>query len=286
MMNNQAVGSVIELYRSSCIQTHIGIEREFKKKIKAVWRRAARLSGGFEVSCPVVLTKSKNNYVKDAMQTCRAMACDLGMDNLDFGRKLVKKSIIAPDHPFKTGLFFDDQGDEGFSNVMQKIGLRSMDEIFGRSSEEEKLQFYIPDWERALLRCTEEKIRLTMMCRNKERILDYRVVSMSLNIDESHPDASVAILSDYVKDYLSEVDTGQPIINEISLYGGEYIDGVVAKKEGNFLVMYLIIRTPEFYTWYIGALEVIRETIEFVLKQAKKEECYLLWRDDIIEVQS
>ena len=287
MMNNPAVGSVIELYRSSHIQDHIGVEREFKKKIQAVWRRAARLSGEeMKISCPTVCTKLDNNYVKDAMQACRAMACDLGMDKFNLGRKLVKKSMIAPDHPFKIGLFFDDLGDEGFSNVMRRIGLRSMDEIFGRISREEKLQFYIPDWGRALLRCTEEKIRLMEMYRVKERILDYRVVSMILDIDEGHPDASTAILSDYIKDYLSEVDIGQSRMNEISLYEGEYIDGVVAKKEGDCLVVYLFIRTPEFYTWYIGALEVIKETIEFVLKQAKKDDCYLLWRDDIIEVQS
>lgn len=288
MMSDSGVGSVIELYRSNHIQAHIGVEREFKKKIQAVWGRAARLSGE-ELKIPpspMVCTQSKNRHVKDAMQTCRAMACDLGMDKLDFGRKLVKKSVVDPDHSFKVGSFFDDQGDEGFSNVMRQIGLRSIDEIFGRSSEEEKLQFYIPDWEKALLRCTEEKVKLVMMRQERRRILDYRVVSMALNVDECHPDASAAILSDYMKEYLNEVDIDQSTMSEIALYEGEFIDGVVAKKEGDYLVIYLIIRTPKFYIWYIEALEVIKETIEFVLKQAKKEECYLLWRDDIIGMES
>lgn len=286
MRNNSRARSIIELFRSPNLQSLVGIEREFRYKINAVWKRAARLSGEeLEVSCPMVCVRLEDKYVKDAMQACNAMACELGMDELDYGKKIEKKSKVFSDHFFKVGLFFDGQGAESFSFVMQQLGLKTMDEIFGRCPKGEKLQFCVPDWGAALLRCAEEKAKLKRMYLEKQRVLDYRVVTMVFNLENERQEVSSFVLSEYVKDYLSKVDEGQGGTEEIVLYGEETIEGVVLKKEGDRLVVCLIVKTKEFYIWYLEALEVIQETIEFVLSQKRVEEYYLLWKEGNVEVE-
>jgi len=174
-----------------------------------------------------------------------------------------------PKHMFKIGYFRSSYNDGGINSYLVRMGLPTLYEIFLPGSDYE----FTPDWENSLKRCKE------VIAKYKETNTTFDVMCISVNTHftcESENDA--------LKTFLGETKEKPELAgcSYSSNKGWFGLDGLNCRA---FISGKDILNRPAIYvvydkeetTWYLDALEIVQETIEWVLLQPDKKEYILHW---------
>lgn len=197
-------------------------------------------------------------------------------------------SAIAPEHLFKLGYFRSSYNEGGIERILRNLSLPTMHDIFGYADEYE----FRPDWDRALVKVN-------------EAISGY----------EAHlnSDAGKYLVTEvrpiWQHGVKTEAEARQLVLNEMRSSGTEYryfsnsngefwldglkVVGVVTKKfdpPARSDVIGQIINQPSVFVvyerepdesgkedWYLTALKIVRESIQFVISQPDRQDFYLCW---------
>lgn len=200
-----------------------------------------------------------------------------------------QNSTIDPDHMFKIGYFRSSYNGGGFESVMRKLGLPTLHDIFEPSDEYEVK----PDWDAALTRCNDALARYEAHLASP---------AGKYSVMEVRPMFEFGVNSE--KEAL-DMFTKSVLERESSPFGGGgwsnrdgefYPEGMKVcafitktfKRSNGADPLASIFNSPSIFAvyereddgkenWYLTALKIVRESIEFVLAQPDKQHFYLTW---------
>lgn len=199
-----------------------------------------------------------------------------------------ENSSTDPSHLFKLGYFRSSYNEGGIERVMRQLGLPGLHDIF---QPPEDAHDFAPDWNVALDRCATAihgyeahlasdtgKYRVTLL----RPMFDYGVKTEQ---------EALAMFAEQLR---NKREAGH---NSYSNRDGEfYLDGMKAvafitktyERPANAIEAF--IGGPSVFVvyeqeppadgkadWYLTALRIVKETIEFVLAQPDKQHFYLVW---------
>lgn len=258
------MGLDIYLYKYEDFEDTQRKEKDYNSTTEAIWEAA----GDYD---------SLTQEIKDEIRNkCKEYA--LGLDLGEYGEDPRKESVQIdhpdyPDHYFKIGYFRSSYNEGGIEKILKNLGLPTMRDIFRKDDEEYAFQ---PDWQKTMT-STEELI---------ERFKvegAYRIKAISHNIfkDPSTLPKSAAAALDIFK---REIDRGPHEYNysnsdgEFCLHENEKVLAFIPGMDKIFRESPCIyVVTESDNTWYIQALEIVRDTCKYVLEQPDKEKYYLHW---------
>jgi hypothetical protein len=181
---------------------------------------------------------------------------------------------LYPDHYFKIGYFRSSYNSGGIERILRNLGLPTMSDIFDHEGKDYHFQ---PNWEESLVRC-EDAIQQFIQKGA------YRVHHVSNNIFNepkihSEKDALDVFMEELNKHKPNEEGYNYNNINgEFSFHEPEK---VLAMIPGTYKILNkqpcVYVVTESDNTWYIQALEIVRDTIKYVLSKENKEQYYLHW---------
>lgn len=205
-------------------------------------------------------------------------ALELGLgkygEDITYKTRIENDSVLHPEHYFKIGYFRSSYNGSGINNVLRDLNIPGLYEIF--EHEDDDFEFS-PDWNRAL-EVVNDSIKLIQEDKG------YRVETVSPNMfnpDEvpNTPAMAMAIFQDQV---FSHVDG--KAFNEYSNRFGTFYLGekgleitatIPGKNFMNHPCTYIIYKCDNKYL--LQSMEIVKETIEFVLKQEDPQNYYLSW---------
>lgn len=222
------------------------------------------------------LTTEQKNEIRDKS---KEYANSLGLDS--YGEDELGKTCISmpsekyPEHLFKVGYFRSSYNGSGINKILDNLDLGGLSTIFGVDGDEYKVK---PNWEDSLLRIDNTIISF-------KRKGNYRVSTVDANIFR---DTEIKSEKRALEVFLEEIGRHSTGGNGFDSYSN--INGEFYLKEP-LKVLALMPGKSEFFgerpctyvvtegenEWYIQALYIIKETIEWVLKQEDKEKYYLHW---------
>lgn len=221
-----------------------------------------------------IRAKSKEIDDKHGIKSCSHESIE-ELDGVD--------SKIAPEHMFKIGYFRSSYNGAGIENVMRKLGLPTMRDIFQTGDEYE----FKPDWDDALA-CVNDAIQRYEAHLNG-KMGKYAV--MELRPIYSHGASSEKEAMDMFEEKLSQDRPAD--FNHFSNANGEFMMSgmkVVAVITKKFTPPANILNSPTSYVvyekeapadgkedWYLTALKIVRESIEHVIAQGDRQNFYLVW---------
>lgn len=197
-----------------------------------------------------------------------------GWGNDEAGKENIERTHEKyPDHYFKIGYFRSSYNDSGIERILRNTGLPTLSDVFQNEGEE---YLFRPNWEESL-----EKINSLIERFSKKG--SYRVHSVADNMfRESTIDSPKEALTTFLEELEKSKEGGPQSYTNIS--GEFYFDGplkVVGMIPGSNNIIgerkcvYVITELDN--VWYVQALEIVRDTIQFVLDQKDKEKYYLHW---------
>jgi hypothetical protein len=177
-----------------------------------------------------------------------------------------------PEHYFRIGYFRSSYNSGGIERILTNLGVPTMSNIFDYNGD-----YHLkPDWENSLVRCEESINQL----KNKG---NYRVNCITGNIFiENQIKSEKDALDVFMKE--SQREHHPEMMSYSNKDGSFYFDNpleVIAMVPGKTSILkeiecvYVITRSSN--EWYIQALEIVRDTIKFVLSQENKNQYYLHW---------
>lgn len=199
-------------------------------------------------------------------------------------------SAIDPEHMFKIGYFRSSCNGAGIERVMRRLGLPTLRDIFQPNDEYE----FKPDWDEALLRVN-------------KAIEGYQAHLASdmgnFTVTEVRPlwDRGVSSEKDALKLFSEQLASHKPGegFDHYSNADGEFmmsgmkVHAIITKKyepprDGNPISR--MLNTPSVFVvyektkgddgkedWYLTALRIVRESIEYVISQPDRQHFYLVW---------
>lgn len=220
------------------------------------------------------LTEEEKNEIR---RKDKENAASLGLD--DWGSDKEKKEQIElpsekyPDHYFKIGYFRSSYNSGGIERILRNMGLPTLSDVFNRHGDEYEFQ---PNWKESL-----EAINgLISLFIGKGA---YRVNSVSANMfRDSEVKSEERALEIFLEQMRKAGET--PEYNYSNSDGEFYLHepikviAMIPGKENLFGerdCVYVVTESDN--TWYLQALEIVRDTIEYVLSRENQEQYYLHW---------
>ena len=200
-------------------------------------------------------------------------------------------SVVDPSHMFKLGYFRSSYNEGGIERVMGNLGLPTLHDIFGVTREQYEIQ---PDWSAALERATQAiDGYAAFLASDAGR---YRVSLIRPMFDrgvKTEKEALDAFLAQMRQNGERGADWSNYSTSEGEFWlKGLKVHAVITKtyerpRAGDVIgaliggpsvfVVYEQERDAGKEDWYLTALRIVRESIEFVLAQPDKQHYYLVW---------
>lgn len=203
----------------------------------------------------------------------------LGLDKWGSAKEGVEKIEINsekyPDHYFKVGYFRSSYNEGGIERILRNLGLPTMSDIFEHNDE----YHFQPNWERAL-------VNVKSLIEDLKTKGAYRVHHVSPNIFNREPSKVVsekAALDVFLEEVGKHMDHEEKFnySNSVGEFSFAEPMKVLAMIPGTYEMFgkreCVYVVTGSDNTWYVNALEIIQETIEYVLSKENKEQYYLCW---------
>lgn len=222
-------------------------------------------------------------------------AKEYGYDEVNYDHKSVSQierdSSLYPKHMFKVGYFRSSYNEGGLNSYLRRHGIGDLYAIFDANDHYK----FKPDWDRALVRVKEAIAAYKKSLNGIAGNLD--AFSVGKNIfgtpkGVSLPSNATEALAVAAKELESRAAAGAGGFDSYSNgYGNFFLKGieVVAVLPGTSTTLkkhdcaYVVYRRKgsdeqaDDDNWYLQALEVVQETIEFVLAQPDKDQYYFHW---------
>lgn len=266
------MGLDIYLYRYENRTETEAVESQYQKQSEANWEAVGKY-------------ETLSDDIKESLRAKdKALSTSLGLND---GSDPRKEKIKLPhpkysDHYFKIGYFRSSYNDSGINNVLRNLDVPGLYEIMGRDRDEDYV--FAPDWEMSLIRVNEA----IELLKTKPNFRCFDVGSNELS-DHKLPSSEQEALNKFIKDHLSR---------EQSMDGYSNIDGVFFPTKGikvfalipgmkqslfGSLKSLNIPRPTTFVVtegeneWYVQALEIVRDTIQYVIDKTDKDKYFLHW---------
>lgn len=259
------MGLDVYLYRcENIVQAELN-EEEFDKYSEEVWA-----SFGKEFRD---LTDVEQ---EDAWARLRAFAAEHNLD--EYGRSNLRERIeqdskLYPDHLFKIGYFRSSYNAAGINSVLRDMDVPDLYYIFDVDDD----YCVEPDWELALQRVN-EVIEAYKAVREARKGYDAILAGNPLFTDKVAQNQAQA-----VEIFMKELEKKSPF-DAYSNANGDFflkglrIYGIIPSERYGKPASYLIVKQEDGdEDWYLHALEIVRETIEYVLSQKDPYNYYLTW---------
>ena len=214
---------------------------------------------------------------EELREKAKTHAKSLGLDEWgsdETGKeKVERKHEKYPDHYFNLGYFRSSYNNSGIERILRNMDLPTLSDVFQHEGEE---YHFRPNWEESLE-------RINSLIKKFSEKGAYRVQSVSENMFR---ESTIGSERDALSVFLEEVERakeGGPQ-SYTNVTGEFYLDEplkVIAmipgtqNMFGSRKCVYVVTESDN--TWYIQALEIVRDTIQFVLDQKDKEKYYLHW---------
>lgn len=258
------MGLDIYLYKYEDFEDTRRKETDYNKTSEDIWEAAGEYD-------------SLTSENKEEIHTkCKEYALSLGLDESGDDPRKERVEMDHPDYPdhyFKIGYFRSSYNDGGIERILKNLGLPTMHDVFEKEDEEYQFQ---PNWERSLVKVEE------LIDRFKSEGA-YRVRDISHNIFKD-PATTPASAAAALEIFRKELARG-PHKHNYSNSDGEFCfhenEKVLAFIPGTSKIFRtapcIYVVTESDNSWYIQALEIVRDTCKYVLNQKDKEKYYLHW---------
>lgn len=257
------MGLDIYLYRYENYEDTIAREKQYEDQSEKNWEAAGKYES---------LTDSQKDEIREKN---KAFALSIGLDedgSCPNKTKIEEDSEIDKDHYFKIGYFRSSYNDSGIERVLSNLGVPGLKEIFNPNDQYD----FQPDWNKAFENCN-KSIELL------ESKGNYRCFDVSANIFGNNP---ICKSEKEAMDLFIEETKRKTSMESYSSSKGHFFLKEPLKifallvGTNNILVngvpcTYVICEGEN--QWYINALKIVRETIEYVLAKDDKEKYYLHW---------
>jgi hypothetical protein len=234
----------------------------------------------------VYLNKKAKNWTMDEYRKEREADKEESVTDDDISIELASKK--HPEEHFKVGYFRSSYNGSGTNQVLGKAGVMTLNEIFDVKGDE-YLQF--PDWDASLVRAKKALADLQDAAKNK----NYGVQEMKYEFIAS-PRAAAPVNDELeaLNSFMEEVKQHTPKEGEKDSgfrdyscskgefhLDGEKVFGFIHGMKKHFLsgrpepCLYIV--TQGYLEHYVPSLEIVVETIEYVLAQPDREKFYMRW---------
>jgi hypothetical protein len=205
--------------------------------------------------------------------------------------KIAQNSVTEPDHLFKIGYLRSSYNEGGINNVMRNARLPGLYEIFAYGDHDEDRDF-VPDWNASRERCVAAIDGFEAYL--KSPAARFYVAEFRHNpfVDPSElPTSKAEAMDAFMKTAEHRLDKPEGEFSNFSNGLGEFfmkgakLFGVIYGTANKLLgggkqpVVYAIIEHADqgAMTWYLNALKITLETIDFVLNHEKPETFFFRW---------
>jgi hypothetical protein len=265
------MGLDIYLYRYENKEKTESVEAVYDSKSNANWDKY----GEYES-----LKDDQKDLIREEN---KKIAVSLGLD--ESGEDPQKESIEInsskyPDHYFKVGYFRSSYNDGGINRILSNLNLPRIDDIFSHEDEE---YIFRPDWDLSLIKVRDVITRL-------KEAPNIRCFNTGWNEFKGSPSkATITNEGEAVKAFLEESskhtdgfgdDGYSNIVGEFFPKGLKVL-GLISGGKKRFFVDEVLpstyVITEGENEWYVQALEIIEETILYVLDKPDKDKYFLHW---------
>ena len=239
------------------------LESEHNEYSERIWAEAGEYSSLTEDQKEELRKKDEDYAISLGLDKHGSM--EKGVENIE------KFHPDYPDHYFRIGYFRSSYNDSGIERILRNLGLPTMCDIFDRKDEDYEFR---PDWDASLIRCEGVIEQL-------KKKGAYRVRAVSGNMFSEPTIHSEKEALDIFMEELGKNGPDDGYSNKNGEFHTKEPLKVVGMIPGTTRILSerpcVYIVTESDNTWYIQALEIVRDTIKFVLESGKKEQHYLRW---------
>ena len=245
------------------------LEKEYERRCDEVWERFGEYD---------TLTDAQKDQ---ARAECDGIKDELGL--VDYGthpsrERIELDSSLYPDHYFKLGYFLSSYNDGGINSVMRRRGLPGLYDIFNPDDEYE----IVPDWQAALDLARDALMQYRAYNGTEIGAYDCMKVESTPFVPSAKMPTSA---EDAINVFRTQLERGASSSAYSCQAGTFFLDGM---KCVGFIPGLNTIKMPCMYIiyeqengdggdWYEHALEIVVETIEYVLAQPDRADYYLIW---------
>jgi len=223
---------------------------------------------------------------KEASDKDKILSERLGLDEYGSDKKAKVKietnSSLYPDHYFKIGYFRSSYNASGMERILSNLNIPGLHDIFKVDGEYE----FQPNWNDSLIRVNGS---IELIKNLIDRGDNFRCVKFNWNEFNGDPndyqvDSEQKALEVFLKEKNNKHGGGDYSNSNGTFYFDEplKVSGVIMGVNKRFFVgeklpcNYLIFKDDEL-NWYLQALEIVKETIEFILSKSDINKYYLHW---------
>ena len=257
------MGLDIYLYRYGDFEATQKLEDQYERESEENWNRFGEYDNMTD-------DQKEEARKKDDEINSRLGLHEWGSDE-DRKQRIEHPSKTDPEHYFKIGYFRSSYNEGGIERVLGNLGIDGMREIFCPNDAYE----FRPNWEEAL-----KKTDQSISALEKENMF----VCYSVEANMFRPT--------YTKSAEDAISTTKEMMKKETMFDGGFsnIDGefypngmeIFALLPGKktFLKQgidctYVVYKGDK--EWYLNALKIVKETIEYVLNKEDKDKYYLHW---------
>lgn len=241
------------------------LESEYREFEEAIWKEAGEYDS---------LTQEQKD---DISKKCKDFAESLGLDkwgSCETGTETIELDHPTwPEHMFKIGYFRSSYNGGGIERILRNLGVSTLSDIFNHTSDGE--YEFRPDWQASLDRCEEAIATFT-------KVGAYRVHHVSSNMfREPNIHSEKEALDAFLNELSAHENAEYNYSNGVGEFSVHEPMKVLAMIPGTYKIFnempctYVITESDN--SWYLQALEIVKDTIKYVLEKENKEQYYLRW---------
>lgn len=270
----------LDIYLYHCLdrKTAKAAEENYETESESNWQKR----GGYSAA-----TESQKAEIKAENEALATTLLCTGQYNCYHTvNKVEQDSSLHPEHMFKVGYFRSSYNSGGINSYFRQFGIPDLYDIFEPNEEYE----FTPNWEASLI-----KVNTAIALYESQLagpVGDIRITKVSANVfgdgkgpsDEKEAMKIVeaeAIKQSAHKDGFKSYSNAQGDFAWDGLEVVAMIMGTDKFLKREHPCCYIAYRQkkekPEEKDWYLQALEVVRETIQYVLGQSDPQNYYFHW---------
>jgi len=272
------MGLDVYLYRYENREKTEKLEAEYEKVSESNWEI-------FDGKKYDSLTDAEKDLVR---QKNKEFALSLGLsENGDDPDKKGIEFVSSrfPDHYFKVGYFRSSYNGGGINRIMGNLGLPGLYEIFDRGDDEDYI--WAPDWEASRVRALDAIVKLKAKPNLRCFEVSLNELSDTSKFEAINEETALELFEEQSKRFRDDDDGYSNLQGHFFPKGLKVFGLITGLKQTLFSKMSLPgvpDQSPCTYVimegeneWYVNALEIVVETIDYVLTQPDKEKYFFHW---------
>lgn len=275
----------LDVYVEHCknYQEATELERLYEKRSNSIWDE---YPGEYET-----LTDEQK---EEAREKISALEIELGLSKWGSHPGKTKIEVDSekhPDHLFKVGYFRSSYNDGGINNVLGRLGFPTLYDIFPH--EKEDYEFF-PNWKESLEFVINLRDSYKSHLESDSGKFDVMTVDHNMFTDLKEfvdsEEKAFALFEAELKKQGGKASTCYGMKDGIFYFEPLEVVAIISgTKEGIIQKMFtgesvpvpcqyvIYKKSDDTLDWYLQALEIVIETIEWVLEQEDIENYYLVW---------